>query len=364
MIWGYVISGILIFLFLISISSVFLLYSSDVLKFSKPDFLYFLILILILLIFLYFQKIKSKKIEEKLGNEKLKEKLLNLPDKGFLLASKISLIFGLFLFILSLAGPQMGIKEEKILRKGVDLVFCIDTSKSMDSEDVTPSRLKRAVLEFSSLLDKMENNRVGLIVFAGDAFIQCPLTLDYDALKIFLDIIDTNLIPFPGTNIGKAIERTKEIFVDKEKKGKFVILLTDGEDHGGKALDKAKEVAKEGIVIYTIGIGTKKGSIIPIKNERGEIVDYKKDKEGKVVTSKLDEELLKKIALETGGKYYYSSTGNLALDKILKEIEAEEKKELGFTKLSQFEEKTNYTLLPALIFLCFSFLSSSIRSLK
>jgi len=364
MIWGYIISGILIFLFALSISGISLLYFSGVLKFSRANLLYLLFLIIIVLLLFYIQKIKKKKIEEKIGNEKLKEKLLKVPDKGFVLSSKISLVFGLFFFILSLAGPQMGIKEEKILRKGVDIVFCIDTSKSMDAEDVLPSRLKRAVLEFTDFLRKVENHRIGLVVFAGDAFIQCPLTLDYDALKIFLEILDTTLIPFPGTNISRAIDVSIKAFIDKERKGKFIILLTDGEDHSGKALEAAKRAKEEGIVIYTIGIGTEKGSIIPVKNERGEVIDFKKDKEGKVVTSKLDEELLKKIALETGGKYHYSESGNLALDKILKDMDEQEKKELGFTKVSQFEEKINYTLLPAFLLLCYSFISSSIRREK
>jgi Ca-activated chloride channel family protein len=188
--------------------------------------------------------------------------------------------------------------------------------------------------------------------------------LDYDALKIFLEILDTTLIPFPGTNISRAIDVSIKAFIDKERKGKFIILLTDGEDHSGKALEAAKRAKEEGIVIYTIGIGTEKGSIIPVKNERGEVIDFKKDKEGKVVTSKLDEELLKKIALETGGKYHYSESGNLALDKILKDMDEQEKKELGFTKVSQFEEKINYTLLPAFLLLCYSFISSSIRREK
>lgn len=360
MIWGYIISGILIFLFVIASGGIFLLYFGNVLKFSKPYYLYLLSLIFLIFVFYYYQSIKKKRIEEKFGKDKLKEKLLNMPDKGFVLSSKISLVFGFFFFVLSLAGPQMGIKEEKILRKGVDIVFCIDTSKSMDAEDISPSRLKRAILEFSLFLNKVENHRIGLVVFAGDAYIQCPLTLDYDALKIFLEIIDTNLIPFPGTDISKAIKKSREVFIDKERKGKFVILLTDGEDHSGKALEEAKKAKEDGIVIYTIGIGTERGSIIPVKNERGEVVDYKKDKEGKIVTSKLDEELLKKIALETGGKYHYSSTGSLALDKILKDMEEQEKKELGFTKVSQFEEKISYTLLPSLLLLCYSFISSAI----
>lgn len=364
MIWGYFISGILIFLFVISFGGISLLYFSDVLKFSRPEFLYLLFLIVVLILIYYLKGLNDKKLEEKVGKEKLREKLLKKPDRGFLLSSRISSFLGIFFFILSLAGPQMGIKEEKILRKGVDLVFCIDTSRSMDAEDISPSRLKRALLEFSLFLDKLENHRVGLVVFAGDAYIQCPLTLDYDALKIFLEIIDTNLIPFPGTDISKAIKKSREVFIDKERKGKFVILLTDGEDHSGNALEEAKRAREDGIVIYTIGIGTERGSIIPIKNEKGEVVDYKKDKEGKVVTSKLDEELLKKIALETGGKYHYSSTGSLALEKILADIEQAEKKELGFTKVSQFEEKINYTLLPCLLFLCYSFLSASMGGKK
>ncbi len=364
MITGYILSGILIFSFLISMVLIFLFYFTGVLKFSNPQYLYFLIINLIFLFVFYIKDLKKKKFLANFGNEKLREKIIKNPDRGFLFSSRIALIFGFTLFTMALAGPQMGIREEKILRKGVDLVFCLDLSKSMDAEDVTPSRLKRSILEFSNFLSKVENHRVGLVVFAGDAYIQCPLTLDYDALKIFFEILDTNLVPKPGTNIGKGIKKGMETFIDKEKKGKYIILLTDGEDHFGEALKAAEEAKKENIVIYAIGIGSQRGSVIPEKDERGNLKGYKKNREGKVVTSRLGEELLQKIALTTGGKYYYSKTGNLALENILKDIEKEEKKELGYTKVTQFEARVNYLLLPALILLSYHFFAQSIGRVK
>jgi Ca-activated chloride channel family protein len=258
------------------------------------------------------------------------------------------LILGIAFMIIALARPQIGTKLETIKRKGIDIIFAIDTSKSMLAEDIKPNRLQKAKMEIANLIKKLEGDRVGLIAFAGDAFVHCPLTLDYGACKLFLDTIDTNIIPVPGTAIGTAIKTAINAFNKKERKFKVLILLTDGEDHEGKAVEIAKEAAKEGIKIYTIGVGSPQGEPIPIYDAFGQIIGHRKDRDGQIVVSKLDEVTLKKIALETGGKYNRATAGEMELDKIYKDICKMEKKELIAKKYAQYEDRFQYLLLLAL----------------
>lgn len=307
----------------------------------------------------FFLLIMKRKHEQKM------EKLWGCPETVRTLAPSIprekktlshaSLMGGVLFAILALLGPRMGVSLEKIHRKGVDIIIALDVSKSMDAEDIQPSRLRRAILELEDFLDTVEGDRLGLVAFAGDAFLQCPLTLDTSAVKIFLDVLDTSLIPVPGTDLGRAIEVALKAFPEKEKKYKVLLLLTDGEDHSHRAVDMAKRASQEGVVIYAIGIGSLEGGVIPLKNEAGEVVGYKKDKAGKVVTTHLDEETLQKIALETGGKYYRSTTGHLELEKIYKEIQKMGKKDLGSWEFTHLEDRYQYFLFLALV--CF-FLST------
>lgn len=317
--------------------------------YSYSLFLLFLIPILIFFyIFIFKQK---KKALACFGNPELVKNLIASTSKTKQIIKTILILVSFFLLILALAGPQIGTKLVQVKRKGLDIIIAIDTSLSMTAEDIKPNRLTKAKMELETLIDQLQGDRVGIIAFAGTAFVQCPLTLDYRAAKMFLNLINTDLIPTPGTSIGDAIRLAIKTFSQKERKYKVLILLTDGEDHRSAPFKASDEAKKEGIKIYTIGIGSPKGELIPLYDEKGEIISYKKDKKGAAIMSKLDEMLLRKIALNTGGKYYRATAGELEVEHLYKEISRLEKKELQSKFFSQYEDRFQYFLAVCLILL-------------
>jgi Ca-activated chloride channel family protein len=251
----------------------------------------------------------------------------------------VLLVAGVLFLVLALARPQFGSKLRTVKREGQDIVVALDVSLSMMAEDIRPNRIEKAKHEIASMVDKFQGDRVGLVAFAGKAFVQCPLTLDYGAAKMFLDAMTSDLIPVPGTAVGEAIRKAASCFAEQERKYKVLILITDGEDHAGEPIEAAKEAAKEGIVVYTVGIGSPEGVPIPVSDERGGAVGFKKDRSGEVVMTKLDELTLQKIAIETGGKYYRATPGEVELDKIYDDILKMEKKSLASKQYAQYEER-------------------------
>lgn len=262
------------------------------------------------------------------------------------------ILLGFFAFgILALARPQWGAKLETVRRHGVDIIVALDTSYSMNAEDVSPSRLERAKSEIRSFIGKLKGDRIGLVIFAGAAVVQCPLTLDYAAANLFLDAVNTELIPEPGTALAAAIETATSAFSSKERKYKVLVIVTDGEDLQGQ-VDSAVEKGKEaGLIIYTVGVGTTEGRPIPVRDEKGEVADYRRDSEGQVVVSRLDERTLAQIALETGGRYYRATPAERELDAIYDEISNLEKKELESRVLQNFEDRFQFPLAVAIILL-------------
>ncbi|NWG14221.1 MAG: VWA domain-containing protein [Acidobacteria bacterium] len=260
------------------------------------------------------------------------------------------LVLLFFVFgVLTLSRPQWGTRVETVRRKGVDIFVALDTSYSMDAEDVAPSRLAQAKSEARALISRLRGDRVGLIAFAGNAFVLCPLTLDYGAASLFLDAADTGSVPDPGTSLAAAIRTANSAFVAKERKFKVLILITDGEDLEGQveeALAKAKEA---GIVIYGIGIGTPEGRPIPIRDEKGGIIEYRKDPKGQVVVSSLDERSLAYIAMQTGGRYFRATTSEDELDEIYSEVSQLEKKELESRLVQNLEDRFQYPLGAAIL---------------
>jgi len=334
-------------------------------RIAEIDFIYVLLILLpLLIVFYWFVFRMKKKAKERFGNLALMEKLSLSFNPKKQRWKVVLILLGIFFLLFSLARPQLGTKLALMKREGVDIVIAIDVSFSMMAEDIKPNRLEKAKQEVNGLISRMRGDRVGLVAFAGVPFVQCPLTLDYSAAKLFLDIIDVNLIPQPGTAIGDAIRTSIEAFNQKERKYKVLILLTDGEDHDSDPLGAAEEAAKEGIRIYTIGIGSVQGEPIPLKNNQGLVTGFRKDKEGSVVVSRLDEVTLQKIALTTGGKYYHATSGEMELDKIYDEISKMEKKELEGRLLTQYEDRYQYFLLLSVILLTIEFLLSERRSRK
>ena len=322
-------------------------------RFGNPQFLYLLLLVPALLGFFLWVRRSKRHALARFGNLELLRKLMVAYSPGRQNLKMLLVVASLLFFILALARPQIGTRLETVKRKGVDIFVAIDVSKSMLAEDIKPNRLEKAKHEVANLISKLRGDRVGLIAFAGEAFVQCPLTLDYGAAKMFLDIITPDLIPVPGTAIGKAIEKAVASFVQKERKHKVLIIITDGEDTIGDPdpLKAAQLAEKEGVVIYTVGIGTPEGVPIPVYDKNGKQIGFKKDRNGNVVTSKLDQLTLEKIALQTNGKYYHGTASEMELGKIYGQIQKMEKKELSSHIFSQYEDRFQYFLGIGLVFL-------------
>jgi Ca-activated chloride channel homolog len=253
--------------------------------------------------------------------------------------------------VLALARPQWGTRLETVRRKGLDLVIALDTSYSMNTEDIAPSRLEKAKREIRSLIARLRGDRVGLVAFAGTAILYCPLTLDYGAANLFLDGLDTGVIPDPGTAIAPAIQTATSAFSATERKYKILTLFTDGEDLEGDVEAAVEKARADGVIIYTVGIGTPEGKPIPIRDEKGDVVEYRKDDGGQIVVSRLDERALAQIAVNTGGRYFRASASESELDAIYDEISKQEKKELESRLYQNFEDRFQYPLAMAIAFL-------------
>lgn len=323
----------------------------DVLKFANPNALHaFWGILIIILFYAYSFKARAKSLK-RFGDVDILYKMMPgyRPQRRLYKAIFNSLAY--IFIVIALSGPQIGTRIEEIKREGIDIVVALDVSLSMQAEDIAPNRLEKAKYEINKLIDLLKGDRIGLVAFAGMAHVQSPLTLDYSAAKLFLKLMDTQLIPQPGTAIGDAIRTATKAFNQKERKHKVLILITDGEDHESDPIEAAEAAAKEGIIIYTIGLGSSKGVPIPIYDRNGRSLGFKKDRAGNVVTTSLDAETLQKISYVTNGKYYISTSGEAELDEIYKEVNAMDKKELKSKQFAQYENRYQVFLVLALLLL-------------
>ena len=330
-------------------------------KFGSLNYLFFLWVIPVMVVFYVYAFRKRDKMLALFCGKELVGELVPDFKKGRRLIKALLILLGIILGIFALTRPQWGFHWEEIKRVGVDVMVAIDVSESMLAEDVKPNRLERAKREVIDLIEMLEGDRIGLIAFAGTSFVQCPLTLDYGACKMFLDYIDTDLIPVPGTAIAEAIRTSLKSFNKRERKSKALILITDGEDHEGEPIDAAREAKKEGIKIFTIGVGREGGAPIPLKDGSG---GFKKDRKGDMVITHLDEITLQKTALETGGSYVRSVTGDMDLDKIYQEgiKQHVEQKQLKSTRKRRWEERFQWFIFFALLFVSVEFFVSERRA--
>ncbi|MBP2680895.1 MAG: hypothetical protein H6Q78_758 [Candidatus Krumholzibacteriota bacterium] len=241
------------------------------------------------------------------------------------LAKTVLRTAGYALVVVALAGPQFGSHLVKIEREGIDLVIALDTSLSMLAEDMRPNRLERAKQEIVDLIDGLKGDRVGVVVFAGDAVPLCPLTVDYDAALMLVQTADAAMVSEPGTALGRAIEKSASLFPQNSKADRVIILVTDGEGHEGNPVEEAEKASKLGVRIYTIGIGNPKGELIPLRGTGGSVDGYKKDETGETVLSRLDETTLRKIASAAGGQYLPATREGLELKVLYREISGLEK---------------------------------------
>jgi Ca-activated chloride channel homolog len=264
---------------------------------------------------------------------------------------------GLMLLGIALGQPQCGSRSEVVKKRGIDVVVALDASKSMLARDVAPSRLERAKLELTTLLDELKGDRVGLVVFAGEAFVQSPLTSDYAAAKLFLGAVAPEQMPQGGSNIGAALRLAKQVLdgADRGSKERVVVLLSDGEDLFGEVDDAVADLKEAGIQVLTVGVGSEAGEPIPLTNRRGEFVDYQKDRAGQTVITRLDRAGLSAIAEATGGAFFFQQRG-VAMGQVLERIERLQKSELESRVAVRYDERFQHFALPGLALLALGML--------
>lgn len=317
-------------------------------KFEHDIFLWALTLIPIMILLFVYYRNKRKKALQNFASARLLEVIMpgiSRTKPGWRL---FFLCVAVTSLILAAAGPQIGTKLEEVKREGVDLMICIDVSKSMLAEDFKPNRLKRAKRSIQKLVDKLNADRIGMVVFAGEAFVQLPITTDYSAAKLFLDHISTDMVSTQGTAIGDAINLSVNSFDENSEAGRAIIVISDGEDHEGGAEDAAKAAREKGITVHAIGFGSIEGAPIPIYRGKQQI-GYVKDKNGQTVITKLNPKMLENLADAGGGKYVRATNTNSGLGYIFDEIGKMETAEFQSEVYTDYENRFQYLLALSLL---------------
>lgn len=320
-------------------------------RFANPEFLYLLLLLPLVLVFYVYARYWRRKAIMKYGTPALLAELM--PDVS---ASRHHLKFWLLwgalaMVIIVIAGPQFGSKLETVKRQGVEIMVCLDVSNSMLAEDVAPNRLDKAKQMLAKLTDGLSNDKVGLIVFAGDAFTQLPITSDYISAKMFLSSINPEMVSSQGTAIGAAINLAARSFTPSETSDKAIILITDGENHEDDAVGAAKAAADKGIHVNIVGMGDPKGAPIPLDGNN----NFLKDNSGNVVITKMNEQMCQEIAAAGNGMYVRADNTNSALKALQKEIDKMNKSELDSKVYSEYDEQFQIFAWIALILLLIDF---------
>ena len=313
---------------------------------------YLLLLLLIPLLFVAYAlqlRIRRKRIA-KIGNPELVRQLMPTAStgKGWLKLSLFSLAW--FFFVIGLARPQLGARLREHESQGVEVMIALDVSNSMLAEDYSPNRLERSKLAISRLVDKLQGDRIGLVIFAGEAFVQLPITADYVSAKQFLKSITTESVPIQGTDLAGALMTAARSFSTQSERSRAIILITDGEDHEGEALDATRAIAEQGIRIYCIGVGSPQGKPIP---KNGSLM---KDENGEIVVTRLNENILQEIAGIGGGKYVRAGNSEFGLNPIIEDIRTLDKEEFSSVVFEDFDEQYMYFFGIALFFLILEFL--------
>lgn len=278
-----------------------------------------------------------------------------------MLWKKLLYTWGLIFIVLATIGIQVGSKVKPVERKGVDLVFMLDVSQSMDAEDINPSRLQKSKIEISQIIRNLKGDRVAIIVFAGSSHLYLPLTLDYEAAELFLDAIDTKMIPTQGTSLLSAINTGINSFTGKDEKHKVMILISDGEDHEGEAVRTARKAAELGMTIHTVGVGTVSGSLIPVTGSDEKNREYKKDRQGRLVTSVLNEQILLDIADAGNGVYVKFNNRSTGYRDLIKAIDQMDKKTIETHIFSEYENRYQIPVAIALALLSGEFIMPTRR---
>ena len=304
--------------------------------FAQYRYLYLLLLVPLFLVgYGVWRSMRSRRVR-KFGDEELVKALMPSwsGSKGWVRMILFSLAFAFF--VIGLARPQIGAKLSEHKSHGAEIVICLDVSNSMLAEDYSPNRLDRAKLAISRLTDKLKDDRIGLIVFAGSSFVQLPVTTDYVSAKMFLGSIDTESVPIQGTAMGDAIFTGIRSFSAQSEKSRVIIVISDGENHEDDPVAAAKEAAENGIRVYTVGVGSSEGQPIPVDG------GLLKDKDGEIVVTKLDEDMLRKVAKAGNGAYVHAGNDEFGLNPIIDDIRRMEDEEFGSVVFEEYDEQYMY----------------------
>jgi Ca-activated chloride channel homolog len=326
-------------------------------KFEHPIYFYALLAIplMVLLVFTYFIQRKNK--IARIGDPTLVKKLFPYSSRTKKTIKITLFLFGFTSLVFALCNLQTGSKLTEVKRDGADIIVCLDVSNSMLAQDLQPNRLTRAKYALEKMIDALEGDRLGLIIFAGEAYVQLPITTDYAAAKLFLESIGPGMVPVQGTNLEAAILKASESFSEDAAKNKAIIIITDGENHDSEAVKAAENCGKKGIMINTIGIGSIKGVPIPLI-ENGIIKGYRKDKEGQTVITKLNDDLLKTLAGKANGVYVQATQADIGLNAVLNKINELDKAEIESKMYTDYEDQFQWFIGLALIFFFVEFLIS------
>jgi Ca-activated chloride channel homolog len=306
-------------------------------RFANPEYLYLLLLLPLIIVAWILNEYRKRRAIIRFGDIGLVRKLIPELSKIRPAVKFIFQLTALIFAVLMLARPQFGSKLKEVKRQGVEVIIALDVSNSMLAGDIQPSRLERAKQSISKLVENLENDKIGLIVFAGDAYTQIPVTTDYISAKMFLSSIGPEIVPQQGTAIGSAIDLGMRSFTPGTGRSKAIVIITDGENHEDDPVSKAKEAAAAGIVIYTIGIGSSEG--VPISITTNGKKDYLKDADGNTVITKLDENILKEIAMAANGRFVKANNSSTGLDEIYYEIKKLKKQDLQGKMFTEYNDQ-------------------------
>jgi len=314
-------------------------------------YLYLLLVVPVLVLLFIGVQVWKKKTQKKFADGLLLKRLTPSKSSNKPALKLVLFLFGLAFLIFALVNPKIGTKLETVKREGVDIVFAVDVSKSMLAEDIAPNRLEKSKRLVSEIVNQLASDRIGIIAYAAQAFPQLPITTDYGAAKMFLQSMNTDMLSSQGTAINEAIELATTYYDDEEQTNRVLFIISDGEDHSENAVGKAVEKAvEEGIRIFTIGVGKPKGAPIPLKRN-GIVESLKKDAQGEVVISKLNEEILIEIAEDGDGIYIDGSNTDDAVSIIKEELNKMDKKEFEAKQFAEFKDQFQWFLGAALLFL-------------
>jgi Ca-activated chloride channel family protein len=326
-------------------------------KFANPNIFYIVLAAVCAAAFLLWSERARARALLSFAQKDLLQELLKLVDTRRRTVKNILWFTGFVLCLAALARPQWGFRWQKVSHRGLDILIAVDTSKSMLAADVKPNRLERTKLAVTDLTGKLNGDRVGLIAFAGSAFLQCPLTIDYSGFALTVQSLSTDTIPRGGTSLSGAVQEALRAFSGGDKKYKVLIVITDGESHEGDPMPLVEQARKDGVIIHCIGIGTPEGELISVAD--GGQPEFLKDTQGNVVKSRLNEEILKKMALATGGSYVRASPTEFGLELLYNEkLSKMEKREFEGRMNKLFEERFQIPLALGLLLLCVEMLLS------